>query len=336
MPAADLLVHAPPREPVGDLDRELPCPLCGYDLRGLPPGRCPECGHAFDPAELARTESFRHPWLFEHHAGKKPLRSFLRTLLACFRPHRFWTTLRPQMPIRMRPLLLFALLISALGLTSLLQEVVTNGFALWQRNSASRQMYLAYHGLDIESTNPIVAARIAAERRRVNNMFPMPDRKQFWLDVWRTPRLEGSLAIVVVAGAWPWVTLATLLIFRQSLRQARIHTGHVLRACVYSGVWVLLVLPVTLLLSLLFHVWQPQWLTDHFGYGSPLSILFDHAAPAAIMAIGICFLGAGFAVWQAYARYLRFPHAAATVLASQVIVWLLALLAVPAAQLILS
>ncbi len=31
------------------------CPVCGYDLRGLPDQRCPECGHAFDPATLPLT-----------------------------------------------------------------------------------------------------------------------------------------------------------------------------------------------------------------------------------------------------------------------------------------
>ncbi len=30
------------------------CPRCGYDLRGLPEPRCPECGEPFDPAELER------------------------------------------------------------------------------------------------------------------------------------------------------------------------------------------------------------------------------------------------------------------------------------------
>ncbi len=30
----------------------LKCPRCGYDVRGLPENRCPECGNFFDPDEL--------------------------------------------------------------------------------------------------------------------------------------------------------------------------------------------------------------------------------------------------------------------------------------------
>jgi hypothetical protein len=36
-----------------DLLADAHCPHCGYSLRGLPENRCPECGEAFDPDELA-------------------------------------------------------------------------------------------------------------------------------------------------------------------------------------------------------------------------------------------------------------------------------------------
>jgi hypothetical protein len=34
--------------------RAFTCKECGYDLHGLTEPRCPECGHAFDPAERQR------------------------------------------------------------------------------------------------------------------------------------------------------------------------------------------------------------------------------------------------------------------------------------------
>jgi hypothetical protein len=39
-----------------DLDQRLHCPTCGYNLRGLPDGACPECGGRFERATLARME----------------------------------------------------------------------------------------------------------------------------------------------------------------------------------------------------------------------------------------------------------------------------------------
>jgi hypothetical protein len=43
-----------------DLLANARCLKCGYPLRGLPENRCPECGEAFDPAEMAA--GFRALW----------------------------------------------------------------------------------------------------------------------------------------------------------------------------------------------------------------------------------------------------------------------------------
>jgi len=36
---------------MGESGAMMSCMGCGYDLRSLPKGRCPECGRAFDPAD---------------------------------------------------------------------------------------------------------------------------------------------------------------------------------------------------------------------------------------------------------------------------------------------
>ncbi len=41
-----------------------PCPGCGYDLRGLAPGVCPECGRAFTAAQVWRAGADR-PWRWQ-------------------------------------------------------------------------------------------------------------------------------------------------------------------------------------------------------------------------------------------------------------------------------
>lgn len=56
------------------------CPGCGYDLRGLSSGRCPECGLSIDAVHAGII-----PW--ERRKGIGYLSSFFRTLvLATFRP----------------------------------------------------------------------------------------------------------------------------------------------------------------------------------------------------------------------------------------------------------
>jgi hypothetical protein len=60
-------------------------PLCEYDLRGLAEPRCPECGFAFQWADLSDPAKRRHPFLFEHHPERNAW-SFLRTVAAGLRP----------------------------------------------------------------------------------------------------------------------------------------------------------------------------------------------------------------------------------------------------------
>ena len=60
----------------------LPCPRCGYDLRGNSAGVCPECGEAFDAAALTTAAI---PWQSRREIGR--FRAFRRTVwLAVRRP----------------------------------------------------------------------------------------------------------------------------------------------------------------------------------------------------------------------------------------------------------
>lgn len=62
----------------------LPCPACGYDLRGLVERRCPECGRPFTPRELVR-----RPIPFEVAVGWRLIPAFLLTaLMSLFAPLR--------------------------------------------------------------------------------------------------------------------------------------------------------------------------------------------------------------------------------------------------------
>jgi hypothetical protein len=118
---------------------------------------------------------------------------------------------------------------------------------------------------------------------------------------------------------WPWLTLATLMIFRASMRRARVRTVHVLRCALYScdaAVWLV---PLTAYLvsehgSRLVGGRYDALFSPY--YGSPL--LLVPLLPAAYTA---------YRLSAAYALYLRFDHPVATAVASQLIV-MLAVLAV--------
>lgn len=81
------------------IDREIACPRCGYDLRGLAEPRCPECGLEFAWGDALSTPFTVSPWLFEHQWRRRPLRSLLATLWASLRAQRYWKSIS----IHLRP-----------------------------------------------------------------------------------------------------------------------------------------------------------------------------------------------------------------------------------------
>lgn len=62
------------------------CPKCGYLLRGLPDGRCPECGREFDHGRLLVEQYVREPGKHSHPmTARWAVRTYLAgsVLLAC-------------------------------------------------------------------------------------------------------------------------------------------------------------------------------------------------------------------------------------------------------------
>src|SRR5690242_4053550 len=85
------------------LDRDILCPLCQYNMRGLGEPRCPECGYRFTWDEILDPARGFHPFLFEHHPQRN-LWSWCRTLFAGLLPSRFWRTMHPVQRIEARRL----------------------------------------------------------------------------------------------------------------------------------------------------------------------------------------------------------------------------------------
>ncbi|HSV16235.1 MAG TPA: hypothetical protein VLI90_18375 [Tepidisphaeraceae bacterium] len=312
MPAAVDPAHATSAPDWTAIVDEVFCPLCDYNLRGLTEPRCPECGYQFAWPELLDRRLREHPFLFEHHP-RRNIVSFVKTLLAGWMPRRFWRTLTARHEIHPRRLRWYAVL--AIVMPFLLAGTGLFSFSAWQTATKNAQRavvaprllsgggygYMYKNGeLWIQAYHPF-SKRYAFER--VN-----PPWNSFDFAAEAFERMAIPLrfpAAVLALLAWPCVTFATLMIFRDSMRLANVKRMHVIRCVVYSFDCIAIVAIASLL-------WRPSLQTlvsnDTFDMSiGPMLMLF----PLAWYRLG-----------SAYSRYLRFDRPYATALASQVITFL--------------
>ena len=306
---------------------DLHCPLCDYNLRGISEPRCPECGYRFEWDALRDPARRLHPYLFEHHPERN-VGSFLRTLLGGLRPRRFWQSLHPAQEGRPGRLVAYWLVLAA---------PMVLAAAAW--NVA----HVAKHRADNELMRSRVRASIAARPNTRESQqlirqfgsvegyldygFPRAPRARFYYHPWWDgPGALNGVAFVVLA--WPWLTFLTLLLFRFSMRRARIRPVHVLR-CVVYGFDAVLWAGLAAAAVAGWVLWAQQGLTrgPPGGTSDWLWGLLDAYTrdPVAGTALAAAALLLPFMAWRlivAYRQYLRFDHAAATVLASQLIVLL--------------
>jgi hypothetical protein len=132
-------------------------------------------------------------------------------------------------------------------------------------------------------------------------------------DQWRS--ILRIFALLGAYLAWPWMTLATLLIFQHSMRRAKVRAVHVMRCAIYSCdvFWLGTILALGAVIGMPLMYWLRNALIGMVGYYFSLQLYV-----AVIFAIWC-----GWRLWVAYRKYLQFPHALATVAASQLIVVLI-------------
>ena len=313
----DVVTHpdAPANAPT--LDEPLLCPLCGYDLRATTKERCPECGYRFTWAELRDPALRLHPYAFEHHPERN-LTSFLQTLLAGLRPGRFWRTLFPTQPSRpgrlvlywmvagvipcVLPLALFVLRAAPAAETELrnYRALLLGGTMYWAEGQ--REQIVAQHGsyqafVDVAAPEPTAWTVVPY---LVTNYVTA-----------RTLTLLGALWLL-----WPWATFAVLMIFQASMRRARVRSIHVLRCVLYTADTALWAGAATVAFCA-WDVWQ-QGLVSTGGFRGGLY------HQAALLVTIVAFILCTWRLAAAYRHYLRFDHAFATALASQIILLLAA------------
>ena len=288
------------QETPSHVEEELHCPLCGYDLRAITEPRCPECGYAFEWEELRDPARRLHPYLFEHHPHR-PVWAFVRTLVGGLRPWRFWAKLHPTQPLRPRRLVLYWLIVVAIAFVPFaiayagVVIIEKSEVPTW-RDSMKRWM---------------PTGRVKATEEDLDRIYPQLASPRFFV------KAVGDVIAVtpwlLVAMAWPWLTLASFLLLRTSMRHAQIKFTHVLRCSVYAGdvfVWgALLLLPFSikmLLAALRLNV---------MGFYD--AVLAHYSA----LALAVVALLVVWRLFVAYRKYLRLPHALAVAVLLQFLVW---------------
>jgi len=290
---------------------DVPCPLCEYNLRGLIEPRCPECGYRFCWPDLLDPRRRLHPYLFEHHPERK-LRSFCRTVLGGLRPRHFWTTVHPVQPSRPRRLILYwGLTLSVIVLAWVLQCTVVV-VKLADEHRRHRTYLLAVLGRpDRAEDARVIIKRHGSLQAALNERYPGPSCRKFWSTALsKDAFLPGFGYAALIIGVWPWLTFATLMIFRWSMRRARVGSIHVLRCVLYNAdaaVWI--GLSVILATTLHFAATGSGRLTN------PLITGFS------LLTFGAAWWFA-YRLAVAYRLYLRFDHPRATAFASQIVVFL--------------
>ncbi len=324
----------------GSIDRPVPCPLCGYELRGLPEPRCPECGGRFEWAEVLDPKRQEHPYLFEHHP-ERGLWSFRRTALGALRPRRFWTSLHPAQPSRLARLLLYWLLSAVILVAASLSFVVSSGATNARGINTARQELLK----ELERRTARALAELRAlpnsadyiaqfeqqvtwERRNIDRMAPPTSTWRTIVTAWRNGWLPGEYfrlvapSLVILPPSWPWLTFLGLLVFRWSMRRARVRRVHLLRCAIYSfdpallAVLCVLAAGTSVLLS---DVVGSRW--------TFMEAVFLHRV--FILPIVLWLILSWLRFTAAIRHYLQFDHPRSTALAVQIMVVMAELLPLP-------
>jgi hypothetical protein len=129
--------------------------------------------------------------------------------------------------------------------------------------------------------------------------------------------LGGHAQVTAFALLWPWATFLSLMVFRASMRRARVRAVHVLRCVIYTADVAALAAAAVCVTWFFYDRWLGgTWSATWWRFGS---------ARGVPIVVAVLFMILTYRLWIAYRRYLRFEHALATAIASQLMIALLTL-----------
>jgi len=300
------------------IDGDVVCPMCEYNLRGLTEPRCPECGYPFEWPEILDPNRQHHRYLFEHHPERRAW-SFAKTLMGALLPRRLWRSLHPSQPSHPKRLILYWCLASGLyllvlaGLVFVFAACVGRVILVSSRfNRPAAAAVLKNPPTEEQSRHAkAVVSRYGSIKAYLDEYYPVgitwPLMKLVGRETLRVIPACTNLLLVLV---WPWLVFVGLLVFRVSMRRARVRPVHVLRCVLYSYdafAWAGVVLVV--LAALATQVWS---------LGSDVIRVFLEEV-AVWPALAVLPLSA-YRLGVACRLYLRFDYAFSAVLAAHAIV----------------
>ncbi len=298
-----------------EVDEEILCPLCDYNLRGLQESRCPECGFRFNWPDMLDPNRRHHPYVFEHHPERN-VWSFWKTLCGGLRPKRFWQSLHPAQPSRPGRLIGYGLLVSCFILLPGVVHLVPTAIYHSQDNVRTRKYFRAWIRKTPRASRGKDVKRLGVEGW-LDTIAPRANRIAFWKEVIGLSWVRRSGIIGGLCIAWPVITYASLLIFRWSMRRAKVKRGHVLRCVIYSYdtlVWICLA-------SCAVFGFPVRSSTPWIGLSFPVQV------SALMLLVSVVLMS--YRLCVAYKRYMRFDHSVATVIATQIMYGLILAIAVP-------
>ena len=268
-------------------DEDIPCPLCGYNLRGLTEARCPECGARYEWWELREARDTAPIYEYRGTVG-----SLLGTLFKTLSPSFFWRTLKPTMLPQVNRLIEYAVV--------LLFAFVLAGLLLTVFNEVLR--WMAWRDM-------------GAGWRVVDTSFLGFIQSRDYLGSYLSDTDALRYAIFTILSMPIVLFMLFVSLCLGTLQKAKLRSEHIARVALYSSTPLLL----GGFLSML-----PVYVNDAEDYGSWYMLLIGEFPRRwnPVLALPILFagiLGTTLTLGIACRRYLQVRHAWGVALASGVV-----------------
>ncbi|MDB5326371.1 MAG: hypothetical protein JWM57_1940 [Phycisphaerales bacterium] len=298
---------------------DLHCPVCDYSLRALPEPRCPECGYAFEWAELAEQARRKKLWFYEH-AGT--FKSHLQTRWKSFWLFPFWREIHAYSDANRDRLSTYRFVTGALAGISILFSPILIELVFFLNEYVRMCIKRASYGSPgstsityyVPPPRPSFLSFLERWWEWSGNWFrEFGDQERVMI------RYELGMAVLVllvtIGSSLYWKILST------SMRMAGARPIHLSRINTYVGD----VLPISVVMLALMFCLR---MSSSYGFGSSPSFYLrpitevNELMIVAVVTPGIVFLPLAFRFGWALHRYLRLRHSMGVAVGY----WLLAVL----------